>query len=125
MRFLQRIHVTVEFANILAFFLIGDGLTLCQRMHQDALSSSVQDIYVPQCNLDGSFEEVQCHGPSNGCWCVDQQGRELNGTRRKGPLKCTELGVLNLSWRFLLRCVLLLLFFYFELQLEAAAINYK
>ena len=93
MSILQR--VTLDLINILALLFIGEGLTLCQRMHQDALSSSEQDIYVPQCNLKGSFEEVQCHGSSNECWCVDQQGSELNGTRRKGPLKCTGLGVSN------------------------------
>lgn len=92
--FLQ--HVTLDLTNVLVFLFIGDGLTLCQRMHQDALSSSEQDIYVPQCSLEGSFVEVQCHGSSNECWCVDQQGSELNGTRRKEPLKCTGFGVLNL-----------------------------
>lgn len=75
--------------------LIGPGLTLCQRMHQEALSSSKQDIYVPQCNSSGGFEEVQCYGPNNECWCVDQQGNELKGTRRKGPLKCAGLGLFN------------------------------
>ena len=64
-------------------------------MHQEALSSSKQDVYVPQCKLDGAFEEVQCYGPSNECWCVGQEGSELKGTRRKGPLKCTGLGLFN------------------------------
>lgn len=39
--------------------------------------------------------EVQCYGPSNECWCVDQEGSELKGTRRKGPLKCGGLGLFN------------------------------
>lgn len=51
---------------------------------------------MPQCNRDGSFVEVQCHGPSNECWCVDKQGRELTGTRRTGPLKCVGLGLFTL-----------------------------
>ena len=77
------------------FILQGRGLTRCQRMHQEALSSPEKDIHVPQCNLDGRFEEVQCHGLSDECWCVDHQGTEITGTRRKGPLKCAGLGLCN------------------------------
>lgn len=95
MSFLQLSNFTIILVFLTAYnpFFKGDGLTLCQRIHQNPLGSSEQNIYVPQCNLDGSFEEVQCHGSSNECWCVDEQGSELNGTRRKGPLKCTGLGV--------------------------------
>ena len=67
-------------------------------MHEDAISSSKQGIYVPQCKSDGGFEAVQCYGPSNECWCVDQEGSELNGTRRKGTLKCTGLGLFNVCY---------------------------
>ncbi|PFX15746.1 Equistatin [Stylophora pistillata] len=71
---------------------LGRGLTHCQRMHQEALRSRNKNTRVPQCKLDGSFEEVQCHGISDECWCVDQQGIEIAGTRRKGPLQCAGLG---------------------------------
>ncbi|XP_040027562.2 nidogen-2 isoform X2 [Gasterosteus aculeatus] len=37
--------------------------------------------YVPQCEQDGQFSPVQCYGETTYCWCVDQDGREVPGTR--------------------------------------------
>lgn len=39
------------------------------------------DQYVPQCDGLGHFTPLQCHGKSDFCWCVDQDGREVQGTR--------------------------------------------
>lgn len=80
-------------------------------MHEEALTNPTKDIYVPQCSFNGSFVDVQCHGASNECWCVDQQGDELTGTRSKGPLRCDGLG---LFLTFIL--TVLLLFSGLELQ---------
>ena len=66
-------------------------------MHQEALTNPTKDIYEPQCTLNGSFVEIQCHGASNECWCVDQQGRELSGTRGTGPLECLGLGLYKVA----------------------------
>lgn len=70
----------------------GRGLTRCQRMHREALRSLTMNTRVPQCKFDGSFEEIQCHGLSDECWCVDHQGIEIAGTRRMGPLQCAGVG---------------------------------
>lgn len=43
--------------------------------------------YLPQCEPDGEFSPVQCYGESNYCWCVDQEGREIPGTRSDDVVK--------------------------------------
>ena len=53
--------------------------------------------FVPRCNKDGSFAEVQCLPATRMCWCVDKHGRERNGTRqRKKPTTCQVSGPGNL-----------------------------
>ncbi|XP_068710293.1 uncharacterized protein [Montipora foliosa] len=70
----------------------GHGLTLCQQMHQKAIANSSEDTYVPQCKRNGSFEEIQCNAPDDECWCVDQEGRELPGTRGNRTFSCFVSG---------------------------------
>uniref|UniRef100_A0A672IZ27 Nidogen 2a (osteonidogen) n=1 Tax=Salarias fasciatus TaxID=181472 RepID=A0A672IZ27_SALFA len=43
--------------------------------------------YVPQCEPDGQFSPVQCYGETTYCWCVDQDGREISGTRSHNVVK--------------------------------------
>ncbi|XP_019124008.2 thyroglobulin [Larimichthys crocea] len=44
---------------------------------------------VLRCSLSGLFESVQCDSSRGQCWCVDQDGMELYGTRQSGsPLRC-------------------------------------
>ncbi|KAM4710680.1 nidogen-2 isoform 2-T2 [Anableps anableps] len=43
--------------------------------------------YLPQCEPDGEFSPVQCYGESTYCWCVDQEGREVPGTRSHDVVK--------------------------------------
>ena len=40
--------------------------------------------YVPQCTDDGKYQKRQCHGSTGYCWCVNEDGAEVEGTR-KGP----------------------------------------
>ncbi|KAK2909632.1 thyroglobulin isoform X2 [Channa argus] len=42
-----------------------------------------------QCSPSGLFMPVQCESSTGQCWCVDQDGMELYGTRQKGrPQSC-------------------------------------
>uniref|UniRef100_UPI003AAE708B uncharacterized protein n=1 Tax=Centroberyx gerrardi TaxID=166262 RepID=UPI003AAE708B len=43
--------------------------------------------YLPQCEPDGHFSPVQCYGDTSYCWCVDQDGREIPGTRSHDVVK--------------------------------------
>ncbi|NWR37394.1 NID2 protein, partial [Tachuris rubrigastra] len=59
--------------------------SMCERWRQSLLEhyggSPRRDQYVPQCDLQGHFTPLQCHGDSGYCWCVDESGREIQGTR--------------------------------------------
>ncbi|XP_019716217.1 uncharacterized protein nid2a isoform X19 [Hippocampus comes] len=43
--------------------------------------------YLPQCEPDGQFSPIQCYGETTYCWCVDQDGREVPGTRSNDVVK--------------------------------------
>lgn len=61
--------------------------TACQhlqtiQLHQATeLGVPAKQKYIAQCSEhDGSWKLIQC-GPGNICWCVDESGNELSGTR--------------------------------------------
>ncbi|KAM9476434.1 SPARC-related modular calcium-binding protein 2 isoform 2-T2 [Clarias gariepinus] len=37
-------------------------------------------VFVPVCNPDGTYSEVQCHSFTGYCWCVTPNGRPISGT---------------------------------------------
>ncbi|XP_055482670.1 thyroglobulin isoform X1 [Psammomys obesus] len=39
-------------------------------------------LFVPSCTGEGSYEDIQCY--AGDCWCVDSQGKELDGSRVRG-----------------------------------------
>ncbi|KAM8825960.1 LOW QUALITY PROTEIN: thyroglobulin [Synchiropus picturatus] len=44
---------------------------------------------VLQCSPSGRFQQIQCESSQGQCWCVDQDGMELYGTRQNGrPAHC-------------------------------------
>ncbi|KAM6202636.1 nidogen-2 [Rhynchocyon petersi] len=59
--------------------------TVCERWRESLLEhyggTARDDQYVPQCDDLGQFIHLQCHGKSDFCWCVDKDGREVEGTR--------------------------------------------
>uniref|UniRef100_A0A452SRD9 Nidogen 2 n=1 Tax=Ursus americanus TaxID=9643 RepID=A0A452SRD9_URSAM len=59
--------------------------TVCERWRENLLEhyggTPRDDQYVPQCDDLGHFIPLQCHGKSDFCWCVDKDGREVQGTR--------------------------------------------
>lgn len=66
------------------------GKTRCQleREHilgaarvTDAQRPTLQGMFVPQCDEYGHYTPTQCHHSTGYCWCVDRDGRELEGTR--------------------------------------------
>uniref|UniRef100_A0A3Q3MRD4 SPARC related modular calcium binding 2 n=1 Tax=Mastacembelus armatus TaxID=205130 RepID=A0A3Q3MRD4_9TELE len=37
-------------------------------------------VFVPVCNPDGTYSEVQCHSYTGYCWCVTPDGRPISGS---------------------------------------------
>ncbi|XP_071963649.1 SPARC-related modular calcium-binding protein 2-like isoform X2 [Antedon mediterranea] len=59
--------------------------TKCQAERESSISvaagsSSTNGVFIPQCNLDGTYSSTQCHSSFNYCWCVDDLGKPIPGT---------------------------------------------
>ncbi|XP_025900820.1 testican-2 isoform X2 [Nothoprocta perdicaria] len=46
--------------------------------------------FIPSCDEDGYYRRLQCEQGGGECWCVDQLGQELTGTRGHGRPDCEE-----------------------------------
>ncbi|XP_048472306.1 testican-2 isoform X1 [Rhincodon typus] len=51
----------------------------------------VPGTFIPSCDEDGYYRNLQCDTYSGECWCVDQQGSEVTGTRVKGNRDCEDV----------------------------------
>ena len=82
------------------FFSFQGKLTNCRQKRQEVLNNGIigkdgmtrqqPDAFMPDCKEDGSFQEIQCHTYDGNCWCVDDNGIEMLGTRGKDRnLNCT------------------------------------
>lgn len=70
----------------------------CHQARQRVLGLSEvpsPGVLIPECETDGSFKPVQCHSSTGFCWCVDQYGQELTGTRTQGKPQCGPVGNLT------------------------------
>lgn len=57
---------------------------MCQKERRLALGWDTKPkdgVFVPECNSDGSYRPFQCSKSGGPCWCVDDSGREILGTR--------------------------------------------
>ncbi len=68
-------------------------LSRCEQERLDALKNGqVIDgelipplgAFVPTCEADGSYTEVQCLPSTGECWCVNEDGGIRDETRTKG-----------------------------------------
>ncbi|KAI5102053.1 nidogen-2 isoform X1 [Silurus meridionalis] len=61
--------------------------TQCEE-HRDGLQAGVDGLpvvgaFIPQCDEEGQYKSLQCHGSTGHCWCVDSRGQERAGTRTR------------------------------------------
>ncbi|XP_051915040.1 uncharacterized protein nid2a isoform X4 [Hippocampus zosterae] len=105
-------HVDARCTNSLGSFqcqcqngFYGDGF-LCSQQgqtgrtksqceeHRDRLQDGLEQlpvgVFVPQCDSDGRYRPLQCHGSTGHCWCVDSRGQERAGTRTTPGMAPTD-----------------------------------
>ncbi|RXM97555.1 SPARC-related modular calcium-binding protein 1 [Acipenser ruthenus] len=59
------------------------GVTKCQgerSQAQDLAKKPQESVFIPECNEDGSFTQVQCHTLTGYCWCVTPDGKPVSGS---------------------------------------------
>lgn len=68
---------------------------ICRTMAQRSQEAGLIGAFQPSCEEDGRFSELQCHGSTGFCWCVDvETGQPVtNGTR--GGEACTRCTTAN------------------------------
>ena len=68
------------------------GIQLCKKHKEANSASDNKPPFVPSCKVTGDYEEIQCHGSTGFCWCVDKFGNEMEGTRTSRQPNCTHPG---------------------------------
>ena len=79
--------------KISTFSIFAFSVGSCEASRNSA--SGLLGAFVPECKEDGSYKEKQCHGSTGHCWCVDQSGKEIDGSRKsasEGEPKCGKRG---------------------------------
>ena len=79
----------IPFSKLL---VVAKPKSKCEK-ERDAATNGLPSVgaFTPQCESDGSYSSVQCHGSTGYCWCVDGEGNKLIETelRFERP-NCTE-----------------------------------
>uniref|UniRef100_A0A8C7FJT0 Nidogen 2 n=1 Tax=Oncorhynchus kisutch TaxID=8019 RepID=A0A8C7FJT0_ONCKI len=45
----------------------------------------IPGVFVPECDEQGQYRALQCHGSTGHCWCVDSRGGQERAGTRKPP----------------------------------------
>uniref|UniRef100_A0A3B4U5M5 Thyroglobulin type-1 domain-containing protein n=1 Tax=Seriola dumerili TaxID=41447 RepID=A0A3B4U5M5_SERDU len=70
--------ITVNWKNRGVFILVDTNFTHENHFYY---GFPLYGAFVPQCEEDGQYTPLQCHGSTGHCWCVDSNGEERRGTR--------------------------------------------
>lgn len=63
----------------------------CGTLRDSLMGSGLMGSYVPQCEEDGVFSPVQCHGSTGYCWCVSEEtGIPVSDMVRFGTPQCSK-----------------------------------
>ena len=67
--------------------------TRCQHEREHILGTAASPrpqppgLFVPECDEHGQYVPTQCHSGTGYCWCVDRDGREVQGTRTRSGMR--------------------------------------
>ena len=67
--------------------------TRCQHEREHILGTADSPrpqppgLFVPECDEHGQYVPTQCHSGTGYCWCVDRDGREVQGTRTRSGMR--------------------------------------
>ncbi|XP_035262587.1 testican-2 isoform X1 [Anguilla anguilla] len=62
-----------------------------ERIQVQEVAKKKPGMYIPSCDEDGYYRKLQCDQGKGECWCADQHGSELAGSRIHGNPDCDEL----------------------------------
>ncbi|XP_060061156.1 SPARC-related modular calcium-binding protein 2 isoform X2 [Erinaceus europaeus] len=51
-----------------------------RKYTQEQARKEFQQVFIPECNEDGTYSQVQCHSYTGYCWCVTPDGRPVSGS---------------------------------------------
>jgi len=80
----------------------------CEQLHREALrrarslGTEGSKVRIPVCDQQGDFNPIQCDLITSKCWCVDETGLEVPGTRSaaRDLVNCTGQSQTSLSTKF-------------------------
>uniref|UniRef100_M4A3W3 SPARC related modular calcium binding 1 n=1 Tax=Xiphophorus maculatus TaxID=8083 RepID=M4A3W3_XIPMA len=83
------------------------GQSKCHVERNQALEQArrpQESTFVPECNEDGTFAQVQCHTLTGYCWCVTSDGKPVSGSsvHNRKPVCSGTLTGRGVSFRFFL-----------------------
>ncbi|XP_051778893.1 testican-2 [Erpetoichthys calabaricus] len=62
-----------------------------EKIQVQEVAKKKPGMYIPSCDEDGYYRKLQCDQSKGECWCVDQHGGELAGSRIHGNPDCDDL----------------------------------
>ena len=76
----------------------------CEQLQKEAfrrarsLGTEGSNVRIPVCDQQGDFNPLQCDPARSKCWCVDEMGLEVPGTRAAAQdlVNCTGQSVSGL-----------------------------
>nr|XP_056710635.1 thyroglobulin [Euleptes europaea] len=74
--------IAISAASIFEYEAETQPLRPCELRREKAFQEG--EDYVPQCLEDGQFRNVQCDKLQLSCWCVDEKGAEVPGSKQNG-----------------------------------------